>query len=148
MLAIVLALPHEIDGPESFGEIVPRGLPLGAAAIGITAPVEIDAGEIAAIIPAAFVDQGAEAGAIRPRLRSEYAMSRLPLRRLEAHATRFERAPLGPDIGGDRIGLIGLVEFGNGADRAADNVHLGRKCVAKQAGDAERDVHARPLQFA
>ena len=54
-------------------------------------------------------------------------MGRLPLRRLEAHAIGFERAPLRPDIGGNRIGVIGLVELGNGADRAADDVHLGRE---------------------
>ena len=59
VLAIVLALRDEIDGREPLGEIVPRGLALDAAAIGIAAPVEIDVGEIAAIIPAAFVDQAA-----------------------------------------------------------------------------------------
>ena len=131
MLTVVLAVGDEIDGRESFGEIVPGRFALDAAAIGIAAPVEIDASEIAAILPIAFVDQATETGAIGAGLGAEHAMRRLALRVFDAHAVGFKRLSFGPDIGGDRIGLIGLVEFGDGADRAADDVHLGRKRIAE-----------------
>src|SRR5271156_6332185 len=102
VLAVILALRDEIDGSESLGEIVPRDFALDTAAIGITTPVKIDAGEIAAIIPSAFVDQGAEACAIGSWLRAEHPIGRLPLRRLAAHAAGFKRPSLGPDIRGNR----------------------------------------------
>src|SRR6202051_2459035 len=63
VLAVVLAVRDEIDGREPLGKILSRGFALDPATIGITAPVEIDASQIAAIVPAAFVDQGAEASA-------------------------------------------------------------------------------------
>src|SRR5260221_12627433 len=72
VLAIVLALRDEIDDGKPLGEIIARDLALDTAAIGIATPIEIDTGEIAAIVPAAFIDQPAKAGAIGPRLRSEH----------------------------------------------------------------------------
>ena len=48
MLAVVLGLRDQIDALEALGEIVPRALAFGAAAIGVAAPVEIDVGEVAA----------------------------------------------------------------------------------------------------
>src|ERR1700742_571175 len=93
VLAIVLAVRHQIDRREPFCEIIPRGLTLRAGAISIAAPVEIDIGEITAILPIALVDQAAEACAVRAGLRPEHAMRRLLLRGPGAHAAGLERAP-------------------------------------------------------
>ena len=48
VLAIVLGLRHQRRRLEPLGEIVARALPLGAAAIGVAAPVEKGVGKVAA----------------------------------------------------------------------------------------------------
>src|SRR5258706_5042268 len=80
VLTIILALRDKIDAGKLLGKIAPRGLALDTAAIGKTAPVEIDVGDIAAIAPAAFADQRLQAGTIGPRLRAEHTICRLPPR--------------------------------------------------------------------
>src|ERR1700758_708995 len=68
VLTIVLALGDKIDGSKPLGKVAPRSLALNATPIGIAAPVEIDVGEIATMVPAALVDQRAQARAIGSRL--------------------------------------------------------------------------------
>src|SRR6266849_812604 len=95
VFAIVLGLRDQIGVLEALGEICARALALRAAAIGITAPVEINLGDIATIVPAALVDQGLQPRAIGARLRAEYTIRRPALRLLATHATGFKRLPSG-----------------------------------------------------
>ncbi len=69
------------------------------------------------------------------------------MRGLATHTVGFKRLPFGANVGGNRICLIGFFEHGDGADRAADKVHLRRKRVAEQPGDTKGNVHPRTLQF-
>ena len=149
VLAVVLGLRHQIDVLEALGEIAARALAFGAAAIGVAAPVEIDVGEIGAIVPAALVHH-APAGPRHRRRASSRTRDRPravapPRHRIPSASSALRRART--------LAAIGLASSGSSStamarDRAADNVHLGRKGVAEQSGDAKGDVDARTLQFA
>ena len=95
VFAVVLGLRDQIDALEALGEIVPRALAFGAAAIGEAAPVEIDIGKVAAIAPATLVHQRLQAGAVGAGLRAEHAIRGAALRRLAVHPTGLERLAAG-----------------------------------------------------
>ena len=147
MFAVVLGLGNKIDIREAASKRVARDLALHATAIGIAAPVEIDAGDIGPLVPAALVDQRLQSRAIGAGFRAEHPVAGLPLCPLAVHAAGFQRLPAGANVRGNRIGAIRLIQQGNGADRAGDDIHLGRERVAEQSGDAKGDIDARPLQF-
>src|SRR6478752_6924211 len=86
VLAIVLGLRDQIDALEALHEIAARPLAFGAAAIGVTAPVEIDIGEVGARAPAPFVHQGLQARAVGTRLGAEYPIRRPALGDLAIYA--------------------------------------------------------------
>src|SRR4051812_45295818 len=76
VFTIVLGLRHQIDALEALGEIVPRALAFGSAAIGEAAPIEIDIGKVATIAPAPPVHPGLPAPARSPRLPAQHAIRR------------------------------------------------------------------------
>ena len=61
---VVLGLRDQVDVGQPRDEIVAGRVPLSPRAIGIAAPIQIDVGQIGAIVPAAFVDEGLQPRAI------------------------------------------------------------------------------------
>ncbi len=56
VLAIVLILHHGVGLRQPCGKQVALGVPFDARAIGIATPVEIDIGQIGAVVPDLLVD--------------------------------------------------------------------------------------------
>ena len=149
VLAIVLVVNDGLDGLQS----VPRRRarrerPGLMRAIGIGAPDDIGAGEVAAIGPQLLIDQGLQTGAIAAGLGAEDATAGVAAapRRGAFRLRRALRLVAHPR--GDRIVRLVLIQRADGADRPVEQFDLRRKGIAEEAGDAQRHIDARPAKLA
>src|SRR5437763_7244440 len=140
VLAIVLVVQDSVGRGEARLEQAALGPSLAAGAIGPLAPAKIGLGEIAVLPPDPLVDQGLQTGAIGPGLRPENPIAGAQRRLVAGDALGFESLPVGRDTGGERIGDGGLVERGDRAYRAVEQVDQAGKGIAKEAGNPQRDV--------
>ncbi len=76
MLAIVPGLRHQIDALEPLGELAARPLALGAAAIGVAAPIQIDLGKVSSMCSSPPRPSGPEGPPIGARLGAEHPVRR------------------------------------------------------------------------
>ena len=98
--------------------------------------------------PAALVDQGLQPRAISARLRAEDAIARAARGVRARHARGFEAGAVAPERCRERVHVLVLVERGDGACGAVDEVDQVREGVAEEARDAQGDIDARAAEDA
>ncbi len=146
MLAVVLVVQHELDPGEPALEQAVLGRALAAAAVGIAAPGEEGAGEVALVLPAALVDQRLQARAVGAGLGAEDAVAGAAARVLAAGARGDQLVLVRAHPGRDRVEPVRLVERGDRAHRLVEQLDLRREGVAEEARDAQGHVDPRPVE--
>lgn len=139
VLAGVDVLRGDGDAPERDLHVPARRPPVQPAPVRVAAPHRVHLGEVGVGAPVAGVDQGEETGAVRARLGAE-----------DAGGGAAPVAVLGGVLVGVRADVVavgGLVQLGHRAHRVVDQAHDVRERVPEEAGDADRDVDARPAQL-
>jgi hypothetical protein len=127
---------HGVGLGEPGLELRPFGAPLGAGAIGIAAPAEINFGQIGLVVPDPLVDQGLEPGSVGAGLRPEDTVAGPPSGLFRTDAAVFERLPVSGDTDGQRVYGSRLVER---RDCAGGGIH---KVDQPRKGIAEKPRHA------
>ena len=133
VLAVVLVLDHRFDRTQPFLEEAAFGMALRVGAVGITAPDQIGFGKIGTVLPALFVDQRLQPGAIGSRLGAEDTVAGTPRGRPLIEAAGDEARCFLPHAPGDGIVRGILIQPADGPDRLVEQGDLLGKGIAEKA---------------
>src|SRR5258708_3416426 len=111
VLTVVLVVDDRLGGGETRAEKRAVFRALDARAIGVAAPGEICLGKLGVALPAAFVDQRLQTGAVSTRLRAEDAVTGAARRRFRRDALRFESSAFGRDARCKRVDVFNLIDL-------------------------------------